>query len=81
VDQLKDYILKSEPFYEVHTFDIGEKIIFEVKTYEGLDWIEKYYTGDSENYVRTYHIVMEESEVEILDINEMKEELNYIREE
>jgi len=78
VKQVKDYIL-YEPHYEVHTFDLREKIIFEVKTFEGPEWIEKYYTGDSEDYIRTYQINIEESDLMIWDINKMKKELNYIR--
>ncbi len=79
VEQMKDYLLKIEPFYEVHTFDSGEKIIFEIKTYEGPKWIEKYYTGDSEDFLRSYEINMEENEVKIWDMYKIKKGLNNIR--
>jgi len=78
VEQIKDYILKSE-WYEIHTFNLGEKIIFDIEAYEGPDWIEKYYTGNSVEFLKSYEIDMEQSEVEIWDMKKIKKELNSIR--
>ena len=76
--EIKDYILENA-VYEIHTFNSGEKIIFDIKAHEGPDWIEQYYTGDSKEFLRSYNINMEQSEVEIWDMKKIKKELNSIR--
>ena len=77
-EQVRKTIMKSG-WYEILTFDLGEKIIFDIEAYEVPDWIEKYYTGDSKEFLRSYNINMEQSEVEIWDMKKIKKELNSIR--
>ena len=79
VEQIQDYILNNEPLYIIHTFNTKEKITFGVELSEGSEWIEKYYTGCSDDYVKLYLINVKKSEVKIWNMNRVKEELNNIR--
>nr|QBK92437.1 MAG: hypothetical protein LCPAC401_00750 [Pithovirus LCPAC401] len=81
VDQLKDYILKNKHIYEIHIFDLGKNILLDVKALKEPNWIEKYYTGNSKNFLKSYKINVKESEIVIWNMDRVKKELDNIREQ
>jgi len=78
VEEVKKIIMECR-YYEILTFDLGERIKYDIEALQGPDCIEQYYTGDSKEFLGSYNINMEQSELEIWDMDKIKEELNNIR--
>nr|QBK93231.1 MAG: hypothetical protein LCPAC403_03650 [Pithovirus LCPAC403] len=74
--------MNKDPFYEINMGNQGQKMLINIKAYEVPNRVEKFYTGNSVDYLKSYEIELDLDRENAVwyDMKSIKQHLSELRE-